>query len=208
MRLLILLPSFLLCHVFPAMGETYVVDPHGTGDFPTIQAAVNAVQDGDVILLTDGLFTGDGNRDIDYHGKRITIRSQSGNPEACIVDCQASPNDQHRGFNFHSDETRSSVLEGVSIHDAYHSWGGGIRCSDCAPTIRRCIFYQNHGDGEGGGIYICDGSRLLLEDCLFLANDATSGGGISYCYGYGDTPEIVRCTFVSNSAVRGGGVRY
>ena len=41
---------------------TYLVNPEGTGDFPTIQAAIDAVVDGDIIELNDGTFTGDGNR--------------------------------------------------------------------------------------------------------------------------------------------------
>ncbi|MCK4414565.1 MAG: hypothetical protein KAY32_13585 [Candidatus Eisenbacteria sp.] len=47
-----------------AGAETYLVLPDGTGDFPTIQAAIDAALDGDEILLADGTFTGDGNRDL------------------------------------------------------------------------------------------------------------------------------------------------
>ncbi len=46
-----------------AIATTYTISPDGTGDFPTVQAAVNAAADGDIIELTDGTFTGDGNRD-------------------------------------------------------------------------------------------------------------------------------------------------
>jgi pectin methylesterase-like acyl-CoA thioesterase len=58
----------------PAFAATYVVSPDGSGDFPTIQAAIDAAVDGGIIELTDGTFTGDGNRDIDYAGKSITVR--------------------------------------------------------------------------------------------------------------------------------------
>ena len=56
-----------------AMADEYVVLPDGTGDFPTIQAAIAAVADGDVILLAAGTFTGEGNRDLDFLGKGITV---------------------------------------------------------------------------------------------------------------------------------------
>ena len=59
-----------------AVSETYIVNPEGTGDFPTIQAAVDAASDGDLIELADGTFTGDGNRDIDY----LTIIDEAGRP--------------------------------------------------------------------------------------------------------------------------------
>ena len=47
-----------------ASAETSVVNPQGTGDFPTIQAALDSVVSGDVIELTNGVFRGDGNRDV------------------------------------------------------------------------------------------------------------------------------------------------
>ena len=54
-----------------------VVNPDGSGDFPTIQAAIDAGCE--TIELSDGIFTGEGNWDIDYGGRSITIRSQSEN---------------------------------------------------------------------------------------------------------------------------------
>jgi hypothetical protein len=71
---------------FSARATTHVVRPDGGGDSPDIQAAIDAATDGDIVELTDGTFTGDGNRDIDYKGKALTVRSQSGNPEGCIID--------------------------------------------------------------------------------------------------------------------------
>jgi hypothetical protein len=92
-----------------------VVNPEGTGDFPTIQAAVDAVSDGDIIELTDGTFTGRGNRNIDFNGKAITVRSQSGNAENCIMDCEGIPNVTRRGFLFKTDEGEDSVVRDITI---------------------------------------------------------------------------------------------
>ena len=78
----------------------------------TIQAAIDEVVDGDVIELIDGMFTGDGNRDMDYLGKALTIRSQSGDPDLCITPCGALA-EEHRGFHFHSNEGPGSVLSGI-----------------------------------------------------------------------------------------------
>jgi hypothetical protein len=68
-----------------ASGATHVVRPDGGGDFPTIQAAVHAAVDGDVVELTNGTFAGTGNRDIDLLGRALTVRSQSGDPAACTA---------------------------------------------------------------------------------------------------------------------------
>jgi hypothetical protein len=75
-----------------------LVCPDGSGDFTRIQDAIDAVSDGAVVLLCDAVFRGDGNRDIDYQGKAITVRSQSDDPNSCIIDCQSSEEDPHRGF--------------------------------------------------------------------------------------------------------------
>ena len=60
-----------------------------------LYSAINAAAHGDRIELTDGVFTGEGNRDLSYDGKQITIASESSDPWACIIDCEAGPEDTH-----------------------------------------------------------------------------------------------------------------
>ena len=86
--LALLLAAAAACHA-----TTYLVNPDGSGDFPTIQAALDAVVTGDVIELGDGLFTGPGNRDLVPGWMNLTIRSQSGDAGACMIDCQGSAGD-------------------------------------------------------------------------------------------------------------------
>ena len=80
-----------------AAGDIYVVSP---GVHPTIQEAVDVAGDGDTILLTDGTFTGEGNRDIVVPAKAIAIWSQSGDFMNCIIDCEGSARAEHRAFHF------------------------------------------------------------------------------------------------------------
>lgn len=49
-----------------AMAVTYTISPDGSGDFPTIQAAIDTASAGDIIELTDGTSTGEGNWGLDY----------------------------------------------------------------------------------------------------------------------------------------------
>ncbi|MHC4721561.1 MAG: InlB B-repeat-containing protein, partial [Planctomycetota bacterium] len=44
---------------------------------------------GDIVVVGDGVYTGPGNRDLDFHGKLITVRSEVG-PDECIIDCQGA----------------------------------------------------------------------------------------------------------------------
>ena len=78
-----------------SVARTWYITPDGTGDAPTIQAGIDSAIAGDEVVLADGVYTGDGNRDLDYNTKAITVRSASGDPSACILDCQGSAGAPH-----------------------------------------------------------------------------------------------------------------
>jgi predicted outer membrane repeat protein len=159
------------------LAETYVVNPEGTGDFRTIQVAVNVAQDGDVIELTDGTFTGDWNRDIRYCGKAITVRSQSGDPHSCIIDCEGTESDPHRGFIWRDGEGSDSVLEAVTVTGGCETFGGAAFLLCSSPTISSCVFRNNYG--RSGGAIDCDEeSAPTIIGCTFADNRAASGGAI------------------------------
>jgi hypothetical protein len=194
------------CRVFTYTIEpttTYVVCPDGSGDFLTIQDAIDAANDGDDIELCDATFTGEGNRGIDFLGKAVTVRSRSRNPQACIIDCEHAD----RAFSFVTDEGPASVLEGVTIINgqAPGGWpdnvGGAIRCSGSRPTIRNCVFSGSWGS-EGGGLHCAAESELSLAGCVFSGNSAESGGGMAVA---GAWAELINCTFSDNSATVSGG---
>ena len=64
-------------------GQAYIIEPDGSGAYPTIQAGVNASFDGDTLILGEGTFVGTGNRDIDILGKELVIRSRLDDPALC-----------------------------------------------------------------------------------------------------------------------------
>ena len=209
-----------LVHV-PSDPKTYVVDPFGTGDFPTIQAAIDAAWDRDTIELTNGTFTGPGNRDIDFLGKAITVRSQSGNPESCIIDCEGTNTNGHRGFYFHKGEEAESVLDGITTTDGYGAintngpdgWvrasGGGALCDSCSsPTLINCVFSANTTEGDGGGMACWDSSSPTLTGCVLTDNTITPltggfGGGM-YCDADCEA-ELTDCTLSLNKSGDDGG---
>jgi hypothetical protein len=189
--------EYLIRHISP--GCKFVVKPDGSGDFPTIQATIDAALDGSCIIeLMDGSFTGDGNRDIDYLGKAITIRSQNRNPEACVIDCQGLG----RGFCFQSGELAEAVLDGIKITNGCvagepSGGGGGIFCSGSSPTIRNCIISSCLSGEYGGGVY-CSGSSPIFTNCTLFGNSAAVGGGV-YCVEH-SSATFMSCTFSNNSA--------
>ena len=196
------------------------------GTYATIQAAIDAATDGDVVLIADGTFFGSGNKNLNFAGKNITVRSENGAAN-CIIHCDYSG----QGFLFENGEDATAVVDGVTVRGASTYRGGGIACySDSRPTIRNCRFVDGYAT-YGGGVYLSTGCNATILDCTLSENRATYGGGIYcrareaqiqgcklcanganhgaglYCYNAEDTL-VVRCDFSQNHAYSRGGAAY
>ena len=82
-RILVGACATMMFSAAPALADVLQVP----GEYPTIQAAVDASMDGDTVLVADGTYTGPGNRDIDFGDRLIAVRSVNG-PQSCIIDCE------------------------------------------------------------------------------------------------------------------------
>jgi len=170
---------------------------HIPGDYPTIQAGIDAAMNGDTVLVSDGTYTGDGNRDIVVQWKAITVMSVNG-PENCIIDCQGSAQDNHRGFYFHNEETENSVVNGFTITNGYLSvlHGGGIYCSsNCSLTVMDCTISGNTAD-SGSGIFCGSNCSVTVIGCTITGNTAHYNGAL-YC-NYGSAITLENCTISEN----------
>ena len=218
MRPAVLLLAVLLGFVVQTSALADII--HVPADYPTIQGAIKAAADGDEIIVHDGVYTGPGNRDLNFDGKLITVRSANG-PEGCIIDCQADWPDAHRAFIFMSGETELAVVDGFTITNCFASFfepgphcdiiggpfdpawsfgGGGMLCLGSSPTVKNCVFEQNHGGFVGGGMYNCN-SHPKIVNCTFSNNAAHVGAGMANIEG--SHPEITDSTFRDNSASTG-----
>src|SRR5262245_11353944 len=182
---------------------------HVPTEYSTIGAALGAAHHGDRIVVADGVYTGPDNRDLDFAGKHIRLRSENG-PDHCVIDCES----QGRAFSFHSGEPHAATLEGFTIRGglADHN-GGAILCDASSPTIRNCLFRENTVQPtlyEGGGaICLLDRSKPRVIDCVFEDNVATSvpfTGGGAVGASSDSRVSFVRCEFTRNSANAGGAV--
>jgi len=170
-------------------------------NFATIQAAIDFSGNGDVIEVAPGTYSGPGNRDIDFRGKAIIVRSELGR-DSTIIDC-GSVGGAHRGFYFHQGEDADTLLSGFTIT------GGRVSGTQIPSSSMNWTPSPTHP--IGGGIY-CEFSSPSIADCVIIDCGAEIGGGIG---GVGAAPTIANCVITectaggfgpAESGGRGGGV--
>ncbi|HVP57931.1 MAG TPA: right-handed parallel beta-helix repeat-containing protein [bacterium] len=213
-RLLLLL--CLVCLLMVALpatspAHTWHVRPDGTGDAPTIGAAMDSAAVGDTLELASGTFQGSGNYGLVVPDKRLTILSETRNPADCTIDLRGQPGDRF-GFEFCC--VRSKLV-GLTISHAASSalridydWNGSKATQ---VTIGSCIFVSNASGYTGGAINMnCDYGSVYVADCQFLSNSADFGGGAIYIRGVGSVlmVTIENCLFSDNIAGDVGGAIF
>lgn len=179
-----------------AFARIWFVNAQGTGDAPNMQAAIDSCVDGDWVVAISGVYTGYGNYNIDFRGKRITLMSEkSYNPsisDSTVIDCMRLG----RGFYFHTNEDSLSVLDGFVIANACEdplAIGGGILCENASPTIRNNSI-RNCLAGDGAGIAAINSHLRIIGNQIYL------------CLAIGDGVAI----WCSNSSpyIAGNSIRY
>jgi parallel beta-helix repeat protein len=184
-----------------ARAATYYVPD----DYATIQAALTAAAGWDTILVRDGTYTGAQNKELDFAGKAVTLRSENG-PANCIIDCQNSG----RAFFFDDGEGPWSVVDGFTITNGNSAAGGGIACDQSSPTIMNNTIEDNTASSGGGGIILWESASPTIVGNIIRRNSALgdpSGGQGGGIYSYNASSTISSNTIIDNTAlVCGGGV--
>ncbi|RKY16834.1 MAG: hypothetical protein DRP63_04725, partial [Planctomycetota bacterium] len=189
--------------------DIYYVNGNGGSDsnsgadwnhaWKTIEHALWLAGDYDLVLVADATYN---EHDLDFGGKLIYLKGVGyNNPHGRpTIDCGGSG----RAFAFQSGETNDAVVEGFVIKDGAPSDdGGAIFCDAASPTILRCVFLKNWGDGNAGAIYCGGGSAAEIRECVFGGNIAEDEGGAILCHS--SAPSITDCTFVGNDGGSSGG---
>lgn len=179
-----------------------------TVEYPTIQDGIDAAQSGDEVVLANGVYKANGNRDLVLN-KVITIRSAGGNPETCVIDCEY----QTRGLHVASSTTlQGTRIEGITFQKGVASRGAGLAIFGSC-TFVNCHIIGNTANGTdgGGGIYIGEVAAPRFVNCVIKENVANNVGGGVRCEAYGwvllQVPRFEQCTIEDNrSGYAGGGV--
>lgn len=169
-------------------------------DYVTIQAGIDAALDGDTVAVASGVYTGDGNRDIDFLLKAIVVMSKDG-PLVTTINCGGRSFDPHRAFIFTRGEGPESEVRGFTIKNGW--WpgpGGAIRCAlASSPTIAGNVIVQNVA--YTGGAICCSASHPDIESNTFSGNKAYEGGAIACMYH--SFPTINNCIAWKDTAGEG-----
>jgi len=205
----------------PLPKTIYTVRKDGTGDYTTIQAAIDVVSDGDTVSVAAGTYI----ENINFNGKNIAVIGE--NQKTTIID----GNESGSVVTFENSEDSTTVLKGFTITNGYaQNTGGGITINGASPIVESCIISENisyesgvsggYGGGikiegishlkirnttisnnlahmAGGGIHSGYESNVILENVLIYENKINSYGG-NAIYGHGGTFSMVNVTIVNN----------
>ncbi len=190
--------------------QTHDVCPSGC-DYSSLQAAIDAAVNGDTILVSPGVYTGDPLTAavMKTNGKQLTIQSTDG-ADVTIIDGEGV----RAGLLCDNGEPIDMVVEGFTFRNGQAvdydfgdgilwNLGGGISClSASSPRIVDCIIENNTAE-YGGGIYGYV-SDFKLENCIIRNNTASEyGGGLLVAV---DCRSVIsNCSFIGNHADIGGG---
>ena len=190
---------FTLLFSAPAHGQSTIFVP---SNYPTIQSAINAANNGDTVLVAPGTYV----ENINFNGKAITVTS-SGGPALTIID------GNHNGtvVTFNHSETAVSVLSGFTIRNGYVNggFGAGIAITSASPTIKSNVVSGNHA-AVGLGIFVNGGSPLIQgntvsnNDQMNAGDGGSGGGGILIFGGSSGLVQIIGNTITNNNMQSGG----
>jgi serine protease len=159
-------------------------------DQPTIQGAINAANNGDLILVWPGTYF----EHIDYHGKAISLYAKAG-PTQTIID---GGNTGTAAVTFQMHEGAQSVLSGFTIQHATAT--SGISLLLASPTIIGNVFQNNVQQTGGFGAAIGgNNSSPVIENNTFISNSCDTqfdAGVVSFING--SSPHIINNIFMSN----------
>ena len=186
----------LLCIVCAnADARTWYIRPDGSGDAPTIQAALDSSSAGDEILLAAGTYTWT-SQDVAPQAlgmlvirNNVSLRGEGGSTST-ILDGELM------GRVIRVEDTATEVtIEGLSILRGYSGGGSGIDARLSSVRMNQCELRDNYVYGQwgrGGGA-LCN--LAAVSESKFVGNRTEGGPGAGIYFEEGSVQD---CVFQEN----------
>ena len=191
-------------------------------DYSTIQGAIDAAEDGDLILVAPGTYR----ENLAVTNKAITIAGRGnpkdvvlhgGNQDTCIAFISCGSETIIRGFTITDGKAyagggifcgrySSPVITGNIISGNTASYGAGIFCDEkSSPLVENNLITSNYSLNNGAGIYVFMSSPFIRGNS-FKANFADAFGGGIMRHGTGASCAIVDNIIDNNISEVGAGI--
>lgn len=210
------IPRHLTALVALSVSSLLAADTQVPGDFPTIQAALDAAANGDRVIISAGAYQ----ESLDYGGKDIELVSATGN-QFTILDVAGTtgiamgPNGSLIGFTVRNGKLPDGGAVMVTGSGSYiagnifegnvaqiRSRTASISILEASPVIERNIFRNNSRPGSGPGfigfgacVELSRSSSPLITNNIFHDNETV---GINAFFPSGDASPVI----VNNTIVR------
>ncbi|MCH2133805.1 MAG: plastocyanin/azurin family copper-binding protein [Phycisphaerales bacterium] len=226
-------PYFCEPHCGSGMSGVITVVSDGTvinvpDDYPTIQAGIDAANDGDTVLIAAGTYNEAG---ITLNGKAITVRGELGEDGTHLTVIDGQGASAPAVMACVDGEGLDTVIEALHLTGGSGSYGGGLyfylnssgtvnNCLftnnysyhtggattayvNCSPAFNNCTFRDNEAGRFGGAALSTYDCYVTFTDCIFENNFAAKGGGAVASY---QSTTYIRCVISGNSAAVAGGI--
>jgi hypothetical protein len=192
--------SFLLTSNLLFSANIYV-----PANYPTIQQAINAAVNGDVVIVSDGTYSGTNNINLSWSSKHITVKSASNNPDNCVINCSSTG--QPAFYFLNTGQNSSDLIMGFKIINATRS---GVFCNGASPIINNlkisnCVntYYTQFG---GGGMCFVNSTASVIGSTINNCGQSNTGYGGGIYVGMNSSLSISNSTISQNLAWQGGGL--
>jgi beta propeller repeat protein/parallel beta-helix repeat protein len=189
------------------------------GDYPAIQQAIQASNNGDVVVVGPGTYF----ETINFLGKNITVTGTDPNDPDVVAATIINGSRKGSVVTFDTGETSEAVLTGFTITGGYGTavseigsyifWGAGVFCFGSSPTIRSNIITDNSGPIEIIGDNqlqwkLCYGSGIgTFQSSATIANNIIkNNSGYAGAVFMAGNDKVCNNLIYDNSALVGGGV--